>query len=109
MLLAAPVLTRLVAYTQHRFDRWPRTANPHLFINNQTATHTGPASTMWATLVLGTSADAIRQDRILDELRATGDVRRLCDLFGLSIEATNRYVRLLNEPDQPEPTGPWRS
>lgn len=97
ILLAEPVVTRLLAYTTDRFARWPRTVNPHLFINHQSATHSGPVSVMWVTLVLGTSADAIRQDRALDELRATGDVRRLCDLFGLSIEAANRYAALLAE------------
>lgn len=43
---------------------------------------------------------AIREDRILDEALATGgDVRRLADLFGLSIEAGTRYTDVLSHPD----------
>jgi hypothetical protein len=38
------------------------------------------------------SAQAIREDRILDEAIATGDVRRICDLFGLTVEAALRYT-----------------
>jgi hypothetical protein len=38
-------------------------------------------------------AQAIRQDRILDEAIATsGDARRLTDLFGLSITQAARYA-----------------
>jgi hypothetical protein len=41
----------------------------------------------------------IREDRILHELLATGDdVRRICDLFGLSIAGANRYATALNHP-----------
>ena len=28
-----------------------------------------------------------------------GDVRRICDLFGLSIAGANRYASVLNHPD----------
>jgi hypothetical protein len=43
---------------------------------------------------------AIREDRILDEVLATGgDLRRLCDLFGLSVKAAHRYTALLDHPD----------
>jgi hypothetical protein len=38
--------------------------------------------------------------RILDEAHATqGDVRRLADLFGLSIQAGTRYVATVDDPD----------
>ncbi len=38
ILLAPAVTTRLAAWLDHRSSRWPRTANPHLFINALTAT-----------------------------------------------------------------------
>ncbi|RKN53594.1 hypothetical protein D7231_35045, partial [Streptomyces klenkii] len=98
ILLAEPVRTRLAAYLDLRARRWARTANPHLFINWQTATHTGPTSNVWATKTLGISARALRADRILDEGLATGDLRRLCDLFGLSITAAQRYLAALDPP-----------
>lgn len=46
----------------------------------------------------------IREDRVLDEARATrGDVRRLCDLFGLSIKAAERYTAAVRGPGIVEP------
>jgi hypothetical protein len=48
----------------------------------------------WITGTIGTSAQAIREDRILDEaLAANGDIRRLCDLFGLTAGGAERYAR----------------
>lgn len=49
----------------------------------------------------------IRQDRILDEAQATGgDVRRVCDLFGLSIASTYRYPTTMNPPASPTTSTP---
>ena len=43
---------------------------------------------------------ALREDRILHEIHATGgDVRRLCDLFGLSVEGATRYLATIEHPD----------
>lgn len=37
-----------------------------------------------------------REDRILQEIHATGgDVRRICDLFGLGIDAALRYAGVM--------------
>jgi hypothetical protein len=48
----------------------------------------------WITGTIGTSEQAIREDRILDEALATnGDIRRLCDLFGLTVGGAERYGR----------------
>jgi hypothetical protein len=97
--LAAPVLDRITAWLDERERRWPLTANPHLFINLQSATHTGTISADWITKRLGISAQAIREDRILHEAHATlGDVRRLIDLFGLSVEAAQRYTATVDHP-----------
>jgi hypothetical protein len=42
---------------------------------------------------VGMPVRRIREDRILHEANATrGDVRRLCDLFGLSIKGAERYT-----------------
>ncbi len=91
--LAAPARQRLAAYLDYRALTWPDTANPHLFIHYRAATHTGPVQADWVTTRLGMSAQAIREDRILHEAQATrGDVRRLCDLFGLPVSGAERYT-----------------
>jgi hypothetical protein len=54
---------------------------------------------VWLTIGPGLSATALREDRILDEARASGgDVRRICDLFGLSIQAACRHTATLDHP-----------
>lgn len=43
---------------------------------------------------------ALREDRILHEIHATGgDVRRIYDLFGLSVESATRYIKTIEHPD----------
>jgi hypothetical protein len=112
ILLAAPVQQRLAAWLDYRNKRWPNTANPHLFIHYRTATQTRPVGVHWLRLKLGSSVRAIREDRILDEVHASaGDLRRLCDLFGLSVKAAERYAATLNHPglinlDQPQTPHP---
>lgn len=107
--LAEPVRVRLAAYLDYRNTRWPNTANPHLFIHYRTALATQPVGSRWPTLVLGLAARDIRTDRILEEVHATGgDVRRVCDLFGLSVKAALRYTAILDNPallenHQPDP------
>ena len=42
---------------------------------------------------------ALREDRILHEIHATGgDVRRIYDLFGLSVESATRYLKTVSTP-----------
>ncbi|MFG6199040.1 hypothetical protein [Nonomuraea sp. JJY05] len=89
--LAAAVRTRLVAWLDERHRRWPRTANPHLFINTDTAVLTTSVSAFWVNAKLGISAQTLVEGRVLDE--ATGDVRRICDLF-ITVETALRYVGL---------------
>ena len=44
--------------------------------------------------------EALREDRILSEIHATGgDIRRICDLFGLSITGATRYLKTVDNPD----------
>lgn len=100
VLIAPPVRDRLAAWLDHRAQRWPATANPHLLINAKTAVRTAPVSHHWINQTLGlTTAQAIREDRILHEATVTGgDIRRLCDLFGLSVKAAERYTNTLDHP-----------
>jgi hypothetical protein len=61
-----------------------------------------PVSGPWISHTLGISPQAVPEDRILDEALATdGDIRRLCDLFGLTVGGAERYTR-------PAETGWWR-
>ncbi|MGH2736528.1 MAG: hypothetical protein ACRDKZ_13190, partial [Actinomycetota bacterium] len=97
--LAAPVRDRLAAYLDYRERRWPHTANPHVFVHYKTAPNTGPVTNWWVNKTLGMSAQAIREDRILDEVRATaGDLRRVCDFFGLSVGGALRYTATVDQP-----------
>ena len=93
VLLAEPVRARLSAHLDYRNKKWPSTANAHFFANHRTACRTGPVGSRWLGLKLGMAAQRIREDRILDEALATeGDLRRLCDLFGIGITAASRFV-----------------
>jgi hypothetical protein len=97
--LAEPVRQRMTAYLDYRHQSWPNTANPHLFIHYRNANTTTPVTPVWIRRRLGMAAQSIRQDRILDEAHATGgDVRRLCDLFGLSIAGAYRYTTVVEHP-----------
>jgi hypothetical protein len=99
ILLAGPVRERLTAWLNHRAARWPATLNPHLFINAYTAVRTGQVSNVYVIETVGMPVHRIREDRILDEAHASsGDVRRLCDLFGLSIKGAERYTATLDHP-----------
>jgi hypothetical protein len=107
ILLAGPVRPRVAAWLDYRNQRWPKSANPHLFIHYRTATQTRPVGVHWLYLRLGSSVRAIREDRILDEAHASaGDVRRLCDLFGLSVKAASRYTATVDHPSLSEQRQP---
>jgi hypothetical protein len=98
--LAAPVRTRLAAWLDHRNRTWPGSANPHLLINRRTAPRlvTVGRNFPWRDTAL--RPRALREDRILHEIHATGgDVRRICDLFGLSVEGATRYLKTIEHPD----------
>lgn len=99
--LAAPVRTRLAAWLDHRARTWPGSINPHLLINRRTAprlTTVGPGFPWVHTA--GLRPRVLREDRILHEIHATGgDVRRICDLFGLQVAAATRYLDTVEHPD----------
>ncbi|MFE4370571.1 hypothetical protein ACFRMN_20465 [Streptomyces sp. NPDC056835] len=98
--LAGPVRSRLTAYLDHRARNWPSTLNPHLFVNRKTAPRTTPTSKLYAWRNLGVTPQALREDRILQEIFETGgDVRRICDFFGIGIDAAMRYTLALAKTD----------
>ncbi len=91
--LADPVRARLSAWLDHRARTWPATINPYLLINRKTAPRLTRSGRYFPWVRAGISPQALREDRILDEIHASGgDVRRICDLFGLTIDATLRYL-----------------
>lgn len=92
ILLAGPVRTKMSSWLEERHRCWPNTVNPHLFINLHTGVRTTQVDPTWITNTIGFSAQAIREDRILHEAISSGDVRRLCDLFGLTIGGAERYT-----------------
>jgi hypothetical protein len=64
---------------------------------------------MWVNQTLGFRAQQLREDRILDEVRANaGDVRRICDLFGLTVGAAIRYINALDHLPRAAPRAATR-
>ncbi len=97
--LAEPVRVRLAVWLDHRATTWPRTLNPHLFVSLLTAGRLSPPGHQFPWQKAGISAQALRNDRIIQEIQATdGDVRRIADLFGIGVDAATRYLRVL-DPD----------
>lgn len=107
MPLAGPVLPRLSAWLDHRARTWPATANPYLFVNRRTAPRLTPVSRPFPWRGVTLTPRGLREDRILDEVRATGgDVRRICELFGISVEAALRYLGPTDHTPVPPTHGP---
>jgi len=97
--LAAPVLTRLAAWLDHRNRTWPASVNPHLLINRRNAPRLVTVGRAFPWKDTALRPQALREDAILLEIHANGgDVRRLCDLFGLSGEGATRYLRTVEHP-----------
>lgn len=98
--LASPVLVRLTAWLDHRNRTWPGSINPHLFITRRSAPRLVPVGRQFPWKYTGLRPRALREDRILQEIQATGgDIRRICDLFGLTIGAASRYALTITHPD----------
>jgi len=100
--LAQPVLDRINTYIDYRNRHWPRTANPHLFINSRSAAALNPPGYRWVHLKLDIpgGVTAIRADRILDEAEATGgDIRRITAMFQMSVTAAERYAYAVDDTD----------
>ncbi|MDR2974408.1 MAG: hypothetical protein LBV00_06810 [Propionibacteriaceae bacterium] len=100
--LADPVRSRLTTWLDYRTQKWPNTLNPHLFITIQTAPRLNPPGHQFPWKKAGLNPQSLRTDRILQEIHATGgDVRRICDLFGIGIEAASRYAATIGHPNIP--------
>ncbi len=89
--------TLAIAWLRERHRRWPRTANPHLLVSQQSAAMgtLPPISSMVMTGVfrpLGLSPSKLRQDRILDEAGHTADPVHLIRVFGISATTAMKYV-----------------
>lgn len=97
--MAEMVKQRLATYLTYRRQRWPNTVNPHFFIHERSATGTEPVKHYWVNGRLGMPARALRQHRIVDEVQATaGDLRRICDFFGVTMATAQHYATTLNHP-----------
>lgn len=99
ILLAPATKSRLDAYLAHRHRRWPATINPHFLVHTKSALTTEPVRVPWLADKLGTAPQSLRQDRILAEVHAGADQRRICDLFGVTIATAEHYTATLNHPD----------
>ncbi len=100
--LAGPARVRVAAWLAYRARHWPNTANPHLFVSMRSALGLNPVGERWLFLKTGVpgGVQAVREDRILHEAHASGgDIRRICDLFGLSVTAAERYIATIDHPD----------
>lgn len=107
--LAEPVRRRLRVWLDHRGQRWPTSTNPHLFVHFRSVHHDETVGLRWVFLTFGVpgGVQALRAERILYEAIATGcDPRRLCDLFGLSIQHATRYTDAITEPALPNSSAP---
>lgn len=97
--LAKPVLVRLTAWLDRRTRRWPETRNPYLLVTQQTGPRLTPPGRNFPWKKAGISAQSLRADRILYEVEQTGgDVRRVCDLFGITIATALHYARTVADP-----------
>ena len=90
--------TLLLAWLQHRRERWPGTANPHLIINQQTAMTTRAVSENWLTHScrgLSATLERLRIDRQLDEaLTHDADPLHLAAVFGIDDTTALRYAAI---------------
>lgn len=106
ILLAGPVRQRLARYLDFRQQAWPDSVNPYLFLHVRNAGAARHVSPQWIRKQLGMSGQAIRLDRIFDEAQVTGgDLRALCDLFGLSVAGAYRYTSVLDRVEYPKNAG----
>lgn len=105
--LATPVKTRLAAWLDHRAMTWPGSINPHLFVGIRSAPRLGPVGQQFPWTRTELRPQALREDRILQQIHANGgDIRQICDLFGLSVDAAQRYATTIAHPDLERPRPP---
>ncbi|MGW7410824.1 hypothetical protein ACWGI9_45510 [Streptomyces sp. NPDC054833] len=83
-------------WLDHRRNRWPNTANPHLLITQKTAVELGPAGKLWttrATRNLTATLERLCVDRQLEEALTHGaDPLHLALAFGIDEKTAIRYA-----------------
>jgi hypothetical protein len=99
ILLAPATKARLDAYLANRRQKWPGSINPHFLIHTRSATTVEQVKVPWLTDKLGMPANALRQDRILAEVYAGGDLRQICEFFGVTIATAEHYASALTHPE----------
>ncbi len=105
--LAEPVRAQLRRYLDYRNRRWPGSINTHFFVHYLNSGSNRPVSSQWINKRIGMSPRALRQDRILDETIATGgDMRRVCDFFGVVMATALHYSTVLGHPSLTGETTP---
>ncbi|WP_123606953.1 integrase [Micromonospora sp. Llam0] len=96
----------LLEWLEHRRRTWPRTANPHLLVNQITALRLGAVGHTWILNLrrLPATLERLRIDRQLEEAIATGgDPLHLVKVFAISERAAVRYAANAHALLQPEP------
>jgi hypothetical protein len=102
VLLAEPVRRRVTAYLDYRARTWPTSINPYLFLHARNWGTTRHVTVWWVRHQLRLPGQLIRRDRIFDEAVTTGgDIRALCDLFGLSVAGAYQYTALIDHVVDP--------
>lgn len=106
----------LLDWIEHRRQRWPHTANPHLLLSSYSATGTGPVAHPWvARLLRGLPAtiERLRIDRQLEEALVSGaDPLHLAEVFALDTKTALRYAasaRQLLGPHHADPSASPRT
>ncbi len=92
-------------YLAFRRQRWPRTTNPHLLVNNHSAHTTATVSESWMGKLfrgLPLTAAKLREDRILEEARCgRADPLHLAAVFGFTPRTGLRYTQADRQNTEP--------
>ncbi|MFE7302531.1 hypothetical protein [Streptomyces sp. NPDC057579] len=91
-------LELLIDSLRERYERWPRSTNPHLFVTQVTAlAPEGPPVAKYGIqpifTQLGLQPQKLRIDRILDEAHETADPVHLMRVFGIAPDTAMKYVK----------------
>jgi hypothetical protein len=91
-------LELLTDWLRERYERWPYSTNPHLFVTQVTAIDPeGPPVAKYGVqpifTQLGLQPQKLRIDRILDEAHETADPVHLIRVFGIAPDTAMKYVK----------------
>ena len=76
--------------------------NQTVIPSNKSAPRLVPVGRQFPWTYTRLKPQALREDRILQEIHASGgDIRRICDLFGVTVQTALRYADTLREPPAP--------